>query len=286
MKSVLIDNWTIERIIDNFSNNKKMISEEVKALLIAMVLWDDVCFLDDENSSWWKYIVDNMEEYCFLKQLKPIKNTDDHSLIKETEKSYLELYSKQYTSLVAQRTLEYLNLANEKGLSYLPLGERAKFVRENDLYKHFNIYYDRIDAIEQVDKDALDYFTKLDEKIRKTKLEFHPSCLFDYISKSTDTVTDMFCYVNEFKSQKMVKEFRKWADNLENEIKHGKIIKINQFKEDLEYLEKAYGQVSADVSVGIPVGVGINLSIPFNKIYRPHLTFPLFLYKEKIVNPF
>lgn len=90
MKSVLIDNWTIERIIDNFSNNKKMISEEVKALLIAMVLWDDVCFLDDENSSWWKYIVDNMEEYCFLKQLKPIKNTDDHKHKRKKNRNTLE----------------------------------------------------------------------------------------------------------------------------------------------------------------------------------------------------
>lgn len=281
MKSVLIDNWTVERIIDNFSNNKNMISDDVKALLIALVLWEDVYYLDNEYSSWWKYIVDNMQEYSFLKQLKPLKYTSE-SVIFEAEFKYLEAYSMQYTSQVAQGALEYLYLANEKALSYLPLGKRARFIQENDLYKYFRIYYNRIDAIEKVDEDVLEYYEELNKMLRKAKLEFHPSCLYGYINKSADTVLDMFNCAMDLKSEKMVKDFRRWANDFENDIKAGKTIKIMQYKKDLEDLEKSYGKGIIDITLGIPAGVGISVSVPFNRINQPHLAFPLFLYRETI----
>lgn len=282
MRSALIDNWTIERIIDNFSNNKNMISKEVETLMIAMVLWEDVYYFDNGYSSWWRYIVDNMEEYSFLKQLKPTDKTPDSTFLKEAKGDYLRFYSQQYTSVVAQGALEYLYFANEKKLSYIPWGNRATFIQENDLYRHFNIFYNRIDAIERVDVEILRYYEELNQMLTKTRMIFHPNCLLDYISKSADSVTDMFKNVNELKKLKMVKDFRKWVTDLEDDIKEGRTIKIMQYKKDLESIEKTYQQMSIDVSLGIPAGIGINLSVPFEKINQPNLVFPIFLYGEAI----
>lgn len=282
MRSALIDNWTIERIIDNFSNNTNMISKEVETLMIAMVLWEDVYYFDNGYSSWWRYIVDNMEEYSFLKQLKSADATCDSTFLKDAKGDYLRLYSQQYTSVVAQGALEYLYFANEKKLSYMPLGNRATFIQENDLYRHFNIFYNRIDAIERVDVEILRYYEELNQILTKTKMVFHPNCLLDYISKSADSVTDMFKNVNELRNLKMVKDFRRWVSDLEDDIKEGRTIKIMQYKRDLESIEKTYQQMSFDVSLGIPAGIGINLSVPFEKINQPNLVFPFFLYGEAI----
>ena len=111
---------------------------------------------------------------------------------------------------------------------------------------------------------------------------FHPNCLLDYISKSADSVTDMFKNVNELRNLKMVKDFRRWVSDLEDDIKEGRTIKIMQYKRDLESIEKTYQQMSFDVSLGIPAGIGINLSVPFEKINQPNLVFPFFLYGEAI----
>ena len=46
----LIDNWTIERIIDGFDGSLNNASPELQIMISALVLWDEVCYFDNGSA--------------------------------------------------------------------------------------------------------------------------------------------------------------------------------------------------------------------------------------------
>ena len=50
MKKGLIDNWTLERVVERFDGTLQNASAELQVLISSLVLWDEVCYYDNDYS--------------------------------------------------------------------------------------------------------------------------------------------------------------------------------------------------------------------------------------------
>lgn len=279
MKAVLIDNWTIEKAISNFQDNSNVYPTELQRILRLLVLWDNVCYLDNGSASWWKECIYYDDNLKILESLVPIKSNIE--ITDAAKDIYEELYSDKYTSLVAQGAMEYLLSATDNDLSYVPVYERADFVKENDLYrKQMKIVYDRNDIIANVDKDIWNYYKKIDDLMIKTQLHIEVDSLFEEMSTEVSDFSDIVDKMKEMRNSKVVKWFRKWATSFENDIRQGKVYQIKEYKEELEEMQHKKMNVS-DYSLSIlPVpSLSVGISIPLTT-KNPGLIFPYQLYKN------
>ncbi|MBQ4057464.1 MAG: hypothetical protein IJD40_00870 [Lachnospiraceae bacterium] len=133
MKAALIDNWTIERIVDQFDDSLMNSSLEFQVLVAALVLWDNVCYLDNGYSGWWNDAVENRKELDVLKMLTPIQDVGREEVKNKAAKEYISIYSQNYLEIVAKGALEYLYISDEKDMCYIPFDKRAAFCKRQVL---------------------------------------------------------------------------------------------------------------------------------------------------------
>ncbi len=276
MKSLLIDNWTIMKAIANIDTNYS--SPEIKRIICFLVLWDEVYYLDNEHSSWWRDRIVNCEELAFLNELKPLKVSENMSAINQV---YDEVLCKEETSIVAKGALEYLKIANDNDSHYVPVDERARFIEKYELK---NTTFTRNEVLDVIDKEMLDYFKYSAEKIKAADMHLCLDSLYLMIRNTNSR--DIVKSINHFKEKRMVKGFRNWIDRFENEIKAGKQLMIDEYLNELEEiqnmdpLEKLFGQmdISSVINLKLPLFPIVN---GIKKI-NPKFVFPCYLYKKGI----
>lgn len=284
MKGIVFNNWTIETIISDMSSTSPEFSSELIGLLEALVLWDDVYYFNNGYNEYWKHCAENAKELNFLNMLKEIR-IDENCVLKNAEQKYLKEYAEKYTSLVAQGALEYLDMCSEKELSYMPFGERANFVRTNGLYGIYKEFYNRMDAIQQVDKDLFEYYKYLNELVSKTKLGIKPHCIFNRISENASCMDEIMKNITDLRRSSMVKAFKNWVADFEDDIRKGKDIRIAQYANELKYIEEdlitSRKKIDTNFELNFPWGIGISVALPLVK-KTPNLVFPTYLYAKGI----
>ena len=287
MNGILLDNWTIERIVQSMNDLEQPFSVEAKTLIELLVLWDDFYYCDNGYTTFWREhsMVDGVD----LKKLfKPIVlKSDSESKINAVSEYYTRFYTKS-TPVVAQGALEYMNISNELKLSYMPFGNRAEFIRENNLYLAFKQYYDRYDAIHSIDKDIFAYYEDLNENLRKVDIKINPNIIFASINRESNSFSDMVKIAREWSQRPIVTTFKEWVTKLEDDVTNFKSIEIARFENELRDIEQSFveKQNFADfsVSLGIPCSIGLSLNLPFNKRNQAHLLFPTTLYLKAVTS--
>ena len=225
MNGILLDNWTLEKIVQCMKDEKQPFSPEVIAFIEILVLWDNVYYFENGCTTYWqKHSV--IEGFDIKKLLKPIFIENVGIQMQHAEVEYYERFCNSYTSLIAKGTLEYMNVANSVGLNYMPFGQRAKFVRDNNLFLAFKQYYDRFDAIHAIDKGILEYYNSLNAIIRKFDISFNPNILFSAINRKSNSFSQMIETAKSWSQDATIMAFKNWCSQLEDDISNFKTLKI------------------------------------------------------------
>lgn len=289
MKRAILDNWTIEDIAGQKRNIFVNPSVKVQVLVSALVLWDEVCYLDNGYSEWWNFAIDCNEELGILRLLKPINLDGYKPLLDRAQNDYSNMYRRNYQEVVAKGALEYLYISDNDDMCYIPFGERANFIMENNLFKYTNQYYTRMDLIELIDEEIMHYYTTINKHIKKANFHLNSSCIYNYVKKNAGTVEEIIDVINSLKKERMVLRFRKWVEKMEQEIHNPQNIgtpqniildyinELNEIKESFRH------NIDIGITVGMPfAALGINIPIPVTRRTKPNLIFPAFLYNEAI----
>lgn len=289
MKRALLDNWTIEDIAGQKRNIFVNPSVKVQVLVSALVLWDEVCYLNNGYSEWWNFATDYNEELGILRQLKPINPDEYKQLIDRAQDDYSNLYKCNYQEVVAKGALEYLYISDNNDMCYIPFGDRANFIEENELFKNTHQYYTRMDLIELIDEEIKDYYTTINKHIKRANFYLDTSCIYNYVKRNAGTVEEMVHVIKSLKKDRMVTRFRKWVEQMEHAIHNPENIGnppniILDYIEELKEIKESFRHnMEIGITVGMPFAtLGINIPIPVTRRTKPNLVFPALLYDEAI----
>lgn len=289
MKRALLDNWTIEDIAGQKGNILVNPSVKVQVLVSALVLWDEVCYLDNGYSEWWNFATDCNEELGILRLLKPINPKEYKQSMDRAQNDYSNIFQCDYQEVVAKGALEYLYISDNDDMCYIPFGERANFIAENDLFKNTHQYYTRMDLIELIDEEIKDYYTELNRQIRRANFYIDTSCIYNYVKRNAGTVEEMVDVIKSLKNEKVVIRFREWVEQMEQAIHNYPNVGnppniILHYIEELKEIKESFRhKMNIGIAVGMPLAtLGINIPIPVTKRTKPNLVFPALLYDEAI----
>ena len=74
MERVMVDNWLLEEAVINLRDEPEKPGKSLSDLLMAILLWDEVCFPENQNN-YWRSIRGNLADY-----LTPITDEEWNSL--------------------------------------------------------------------------------------------------------------------------------------------------------------------------------------------------------------
>lgn len=214
MSTVLIDNWNLvnANLIKDINGNH-MPNDAYSDLLSALVLWDDVYYLDEGFSTFgWLYDKTDIKEL-----LQPLHI--DMEIRKGFEQSshliYCENYEQEYTKIVAQRAIYYSEISKAYQMNYLPVNERSDFLHKNmnilDLWK-------RDEIIKEEEKEIL---IKMDQFNNSNSSNIQMPLLTNLIIKNSQNTYKYLDTAISVKNTKEVKTFRKYMDKIDKAINSG-----------------------------------------------------------------
>lgn len=160
MGTVLIDNWNLTNANLGEKQSDDLPNESFSDLLSAIVLWDDVYYLDDGFATLgW---MDTPKGKILKSNLKPLYLSAD---IKEKfENSSNIMYEKdfiqEHKKIVAQRALFYHEISKAYGLDYYPIKKRAEFL--NNSIKRIELWTRRDEILKREEKEILKKIQELD----------------------------------------------------------------------------------------------------------------------------
>lgn len=219
MSTVLIDNWNLvdANLVKDIKGNY-IPNDAYSDLLSALVLWDNVYYLDEGFSTiGWLYDKRGIKEllkplYINMEVRKNFENCSD--LI------YCNNYKNKYTKTVAQRAIYYSEISKAFQMNYLPVDRRADFLNKN-----MNIMdlWTRNEIIKEEEKEILskmNHFNNSDSSYIQFPLLTN---LIIKNSKSSDNFLETALYI---KNTKEVKQFRKYMDKIDEEINRGNVSEL------------------------------------------------------------
>lgn len=296
MKGLLLDNWTLENIAFNCIHDKEDFSNELITLVEVIVLWDDVYYFDNGRTYWKTVLSDNNFSYiCDL--LKPVSVTDRSFYLANAEREYLKKYSDSYSSVVAQGAIEFLNLANDLSLSYMPFEKRAKFIAQHQL-RNINDLYNRNKIFEKIEDDVKKYYLDLNNIIAEAKVSIKPHLLFNYVSNRCNSISDLIKSALELKEYSNVQNYKEWVTEFENKLANGDLTQLTNLLNDIKKIENEiiYGSFKEPLKPAFNAGFnfltmqpsfGLTINL-MNLIKRstnkvpPNLVFPMFIFGKGV----
>lgn len=277
MKSLLIDNWTVEKAIANTRENTY--SPEIKRLICFMVLWDDVYYLENESANWWKERIENREDLRFLFKLKPLAvNTGVEN---EADLIYNQEFKNKKTAIIAKGAIEYIINATKHGIHYAPVDERASFIEKEKLRDDT---FTRNEIVGSVEKEMLAYFRRSAEKINSANIHLGMDSLFSLIKRKNHY--DISKDIEAYKKSPRLLLFKRWVDGFENNIIKGKDLQIDEYLNELHAIKNSNPLKDAtdnvDISAMIKVTLPLSFIIKGAKLLSPRFLFPCYLYRKGI----
>lgn len=235
MSSVLIDNWNLcnADVVKNISGDI-IPNDAYSDLLSALVLWDDVYYLDDGFSTFsWTYgkMGNNFREvlqplYLNLDIRKQFENSAD--LI------FSNRYKQNYSKVVAQRAIFYSEISKAFHKDYFPVKKRSAFLSENmdivDLWT-------RNELIKAEEKEILlriNNFNNSDHSFIQFPL------LAKLVVKNANNNGEYIKTALDIKATNEVRRFRKYMDKIDQEINQGNI-------EELRYVLSIIPEIVNDI---------------------------------------
>lgn len=268
MSDIIIDNWTLQRAAININNTYEHLetpNEEYIRLIEAIILWDNVYFIENEFSSVWQ---DILWRFGYKKYLTPFPNKSFKDVTLKAKEQYTT------NTLIQEGAVKYSSFCNTHHVAYLPCKERAIFLRKCNFIEE---YINRKDIMNFLDKTIFDYYKSLNERFGTNKIRFSFPVLFDYVAANSN---DNFFLRTalRIKEQKEVVLFRKWLSDTEKNLQSGNLKELEKL---LIYLPKLIEDLTKvttktkmfDFQIALTPGINIPISVGGSYKHLIHVDF-------------
>lgn len=268
MADILIDNWTLQRAAVSISNVYDRIAPpniEYAKLIDAIILYDNLYYIDNEFSDVWKSI---LWRFGYSNYLTPI-NREKHTALAQAE-SLAQSVSKEYTDIITQGAIEYSIISNSLGINYLPVAERANALESISYSQSF---YNRTDVIAYLDKKIGEYYESIIQRFGSNKLSFQFPVLFDFVREKAskpfliDTALQIRC-------EPQVHEFRNWMNLFEKELINGNLNEVERVMQLVpKIIDELTSVVSKKIMFTLELSVAPSIALPVSLGASPKKRF-------------
>lgn len=269
MSDIIIDNWTLQRAAVSISNTYEHLStpnEEYVRLVEAIILWDNVYFLNNEFSGFWK---DILWRFGYQNYLTPFLGgaLDDENY----EENPLNITN---NDIIQEGAIKYSNFCNKHRVAYLPSRERAEYLKRCNFIE---AYINRKDVMNFLDKTLIDYYTSLNKRFGVNKIRFSFPVLFDFVA--ANTTDDFFLKTAlEIRAEKEVVQFRRWLSDFEQNLQRGNLLELGKLLTYLPGLINDLTKITspkrmAEIQLGLSPGINIPIAVGGSTKHLVHADF-------------
>lgn len=255
MADIMIDNWTLQRAAISINDTYEHISmpnEEYIRLIEALILWDNIYFIDSDSSQLWKDLLWRFDYQAYLSPFSRGQTTD-YNVFQE------EMHG---NDIIEKSALNYSGFCNKNHIAYLPCKERAEYLKKCDF---LDSYINRKDVMNLLDKTLAEYYISLNKRFGVNKIKFSFPVLFDFVAENTKD--DFFLKTAlQLRNEKEVVQFRNWLSNFEQQLQDGKLLELERLLNYLPALISDLTKVTSpkrNAELQIGLSPAINLPIDF-----------------------
>jgi hypothetical protein len=242
--------------------------------LTAIVLWDEIWSFRAEHAYNWKDIIDNRK----IDKIDGIIHKIEQSAIEESLMFIYETLSNKGINTIydiPERALWYQLISNSLGVPYFAHPSRKEYSFIDESCEFFT----RLDLINKIDKELLEYYKKINEELGRDMLSFKYPVLLDFIRKGTQTPEEELEKALELRMDNDVVVFRNQLFGVEQSIKNGNTQMIlSELKMVSDLAKDITNKYQKQVNIGeLTISLSPSFSIPINftnnKKRELHATF-------------
>ncbi len=271
MSKILIDNWTLQRaacdLTDSYNYIPKPIAKNAKIehikLIEAIILWDDIFFVNNIQASIWQ---NSLKKYGYGRFLKPYKlkqaDIENFDLFGEDENRILEYVTDDntVTDVVKKRAVAYSLFCNQQKITYMPCEERANYLKNHNPVQQ---YMNRDDVLNCLDNELKKFYDTVNEKFCTNKLNFSFPVLFDFVSANAKKENYIETAL-QIRNMPEVKAFREWMTDFEKLSRNGNSLMLEKMATYIEAIVKDITNVIPTTINGeVQFAITPSVSLPF-----------------------
>ena len=291
------------------NNNTLSVYDALTNVIYSIILWDDTYVMEETFNSHYLEGVKYFEQYEVkfhilrrphlsaeiqksqldhffefqegeasntIDDLKPDENGMYDSL--SVMKALFGSRPSYRISHQGKRALDYLLIANEQGLSYMPSVDRQLILESYDFMSFFN----RSDVIAKVDKELIDYYNRVNSHLPKPRIKYKFPVILDYLMDRYKSIEDIIKSAFELKYESATIRFRREMDALEDEFKSGNVRHVEDYFINIERIlsdltDKHGIEKKIDVTLGLPPSLSFSIegadSKPFQSVFLKDLSY-------------
>lgn len=216
MDRVLIDNWKMEEITANmFDFSTSATSKEYNELLSALLLWDEIYYLENKFSTYWK----STNLFDLISPVVIPYNDEENMYDSEAEILYQRFYESEWTGEVAIGAIKYLLFSDMLGCDYLASQKRTKFIKKYNPVE--TIGEKRILRTEYgkfLDKSLIECFEDLNTIFGSNVFEIKKPVMTDFILQNTPKGMTYIEFAMILRNEKPIVEYRNYLKKMENDL--------------------------------------------------------------------
>ena len=223
MNKVMVDNWFLEDVVNFFLDEKKNTPDSYEELLMAIVLWDEVCYpLNSFN--WWNSIPSHIQDRLF-----PIDDTKHNGV---------PGIGLQSIDAPINMALHYMALSSNHGCDYLPCFRRRT---ADDCYRLLDLALLEIHMQRNLDRAVKEYYRETYKILSEfSRFEIKMPILAKYILDNTPEGMTPFDYAFHLRNEGPVIKYKQYLNKVEDALE-------NQNWKDFRYLLRCSEDTIADV---------------------------------------
>ena len=234
MRSIMVDNWFMEDVVEELKSIKYEESQSLKELLLCIMLWDEIYYPKNKHN-WWNTVPSEVQNH--LIGIDDSKETGlDWSLRME---GYFEGYCVDMDDWVRMKkcyptkddvinagALRYMRLSHLYGCDYMPCSSRRNYI--NSIQSSGASLVSKIDFQSHIDNEIkeiyIDTFKEVKDLIPKPVIEM--PLITDYIFKNRSNNMSPIDYAMHLKNENKVVKYREYLDALSNAIENHNIFEF------------------------------------------------------------
>ena len=233
MKKILVDNWSFEEFVDEARSrdivSQKRYSSGFCDLLEILVLADEVYYPEYDKPEWWRKFSEGMG----LNSLVHPFSVNENDYKDAIYACFVNLFGLgKNMDNVSEGAIKYTIISDYNGFRYFPCQKRNEFLQKYAIKKDMGVP-DRMDFLRGFSK-------KMEAKCRETNaflgMDFYkipyPALAHYIISTSAKDKSPIQTAI-ELREEKMVKDYRKYMQKVEDAINRGEKDKLNILVEDM-----------------------------------------------------
>lgn len=234
MERVMVDNWLLEEAVINLRDEPEKPGKSLSDLLMAILLWDEVCFPENQNN-YWRSIRGNLADYLtpitdeeWNNSLPYMKRFSTYHYRCDSEREHYLFATERNVGLqefdlecIGQRAQRYLRLSGENDCSYFPYYKRQDYLEKTLTPTKWKLS----DAMVRISNQKM-LDSKVKEYVEETfkslldmpSIEFSMPVLTRFILENTPDGMSPVDYAFHMRMEGPVIQYRKYLQELSGSV--------------------------------------------------------------------